>query len=176
MNSAKEHIPHRIQHESDRGFTGVGKSEELLREWLEFYEYNYKQGDVLCLESDCGAILPSDSKGKCLNCGGSLCKPDFFCVNVGTLFNHWIPCFADGSIHEKLSVQLKDMEQNQAMMNQGRHYIRFTTKQLETWKKHKDQVVIRKNKEMAELQKQIGSLPASRFTCVKKLSKEQDKK
>ena len=136
-NSTKEHIPHRIQHESDRGFTGVGKSEEILREWLDYYGYYWKQGDILCLDSNCGIILQYDVMGKCGGCGGITCKPDFFGTKKG--WKTWIPFFADGSIHEKLSVQEKDEQQNQAMMNTGRLFQRFTTSQLETWKKFKEQ-------------------------------------
>ena len=84
----------------------------------------------------CGVILPDDKKGKCGRCGGPACKPDFFANKPG--WKIWIACFADGSAHEKYKVQMKDMEQNQIMINQGRLFQRFTTQQLETWKKFKD--------------------------------------
>jgi len=129
----KEHQPHRIQHESDRGYTGVGPSEPILRRWLEHHMFYWKQGDVLCLEPNCGKIRERDNKGRCEICDGLVCKPDFFAKKRE--WKEWAACFADGSIHDTFEQQKIDAKQNQAMMNNGRIYIRFTTLQLETWEK-----------------------------------------
>ena len=65
-----------------------------------------------------------DVGGKCVVCGASdFTRADFLIRGV-------FPAFAQGDIHNKLKVEERDMENQEALINRGRPPIYLTTAQL----------------------------------------------
>ena len=96
---------------SDYGNRGYGKSEDLLRDYLTIHKIPIMESQALVCAS-CGYVGPDKDK-KCNLCGSTnFRRPDF-------RLNERIFAEVDGSVHDVLKVEKRDIELDKELFEVG---------------------------------------------------------